>query len=38
MYLYFLIEVEKLCKANISCVAFSNLNPKFTNQQYFELK
>ena len=31
MYLYFLIEVEKLWKANSSCVAFSNLNPKFTN-------
>ena len=31
MYLYFLIEVEKRWKANSSCVAFSNLNPKFTN-------
>ena len=30
--LYFFIEVEKLLKANISCEAFSNLNPKiFTN-------
>ena len=29
--LYFFIEVEKLLKANNSSVAFSNLNPKFTN-------